>query len=162
MKRSPLIWGVALSLAFLHFLLHVGFGLGAWAPDLLTVGLLMLAREVRIGVAAGVGFALGLLEDAFSILAFGANAVALTIVGILGARSRDLFVGESLTFLVSYLGLGTWLRFALQWLVGGEGGPRAPAAQVLLVQAPVAALYAAGVGIVLLRATGAWSADRVR
>jgi len=146
----------------LHFLLHVGFGLGAWAPDLLTVGLLVLAREVRVGVAAGVGFAFGLLEDAFSILAFGANAVALTVVGILGTRSRDLFVGESLTFLVSYLGLGTWLRFALQWLVGGEGGPRPPAGQTLLVQAPLAALYAAGVGILLLRVMGAWSAERAQ
>jgi rod shape-determining protein MreD len=122
----------------------------------------MLAREVRIGVAAGVGFAFGLLEDAFSILAFGANAVALTVVGILGARSRDLFVGESLTFLISYLALGTWLRFALQWLLGGDGGPRPPAGQALLLQAPVAALYAAGVGVVLLRVMGAWSGERLR
>jgi len=154
-RRSLLFWVVVLLLPLAHFFLHVGFGLGGWAPDLLTVGLLLLAREVRTGTAAGIGFGFGLLEDAFSILAFGANTLALTLVGIAGARSRDLFVGESLLFLVSYLALGTWLRFTLHWLFAGEG-VRGPAMEVLVLQAPVAALYAAGVGVLILLMTGAW------
>jgi len=158
MSRSLGFWGVALLLPVLHFLLQVGFVLGTWAPDLLTVALLILAREVRTGWAAGIGFFFGLLEDAFSVLAFGANAVAMSVVGILGARTRDLFVGESLLFLASYLVLGTWLRHSLHWLLAGEA-LRAGAARTLLVDAPVAALYAAVVGMVILLATGAWSRE---
>jgi rod shape-determining protein MreD len=160
--RHPFaFWGVVLFLPVLHLLLHVGLGLGGWGPDLLTVGLLILAREVRMGTAAGVGFFFGLLEDAFSVLAFGANAFALTVVGAVGARSRDLFVGESLIFLVSYIVVGTWLRFALHWLASGSG-LRPEAGQALLVDAPVAALFAAAVGILLLRTTGAWPRERTR
>jgi rod shape-determining protein MreD len=156
--RGPAFWGVALLLPVLHFLLHVGLGVGAWAPDLLTVGLLVTARQVRTGTAAGVGFALGLLEDALSILSFGANTMALTLVGILGARSRELFVGESVAFLASYLALGTWLRGAIHWLLTQES-PREEAVRVLLVQAPAAAAYAAVVGTLLLLVTGVWTRE---
>lgn len=132
--------------------------MGTWSPDLLTVGLLLAAREVRSGTAAGIGFFFGLLEDAFSVLSFGANAMALTVVGILGARSRDLFLGDSLLFLVSYLALGTWTRVALHWLFAGDEG-RGEAWATLVVQAPVVAIYAAGVGTVLLLVTGTWSRE---
>lgn len=158
MSRGFILWGVALLLPILHFLLHVGFGLGARAPDLLTVGLLVLARELRVGAAAGVGFAFGLLEDAFSILAFGANAVVLTVIGVLGARSRDLFMGESLVFLASYLALGTWMRFALHGMLAGEE-VRGDLSRLLVVEAPLAAVYASGVGVALLLLTGVWGRD---
>ena len=158
MKRAPLFWGVALLLPVLHLTLHVGFGFGARAPDLLTVGLLVTARQVRTGTAAGTGFALGLMEDALSILSFGANAMALTVVGILGARSRELFVGESLSFLASYLAMGIWLRGAIHWLLTRDGGGE-EAIRALVVQAPVAAVYGAAVGTVLLTVTGAWARE---
>ena len=156
MKHPLFFWGAALLLPLLHFTLHVGLGIGAWAPDLLTVGLLVTARQVRTGTAAGIGFALGLMEDALSILSFGANAMALTVVGILGARSRELFVGESLAFLASYLALGIWLRGAIHWLLTRDGA-REEAIRVLMVQAPVAAAYGAAVGTVLLMVTGVWT-----
>ena len=35
-------------LALLHFLLHLGLGLGNAAPDLLTISLLLVARKVGI------------------------------------------------------------------------------------------------------------------
>ena len=161
MRRPRLFWTVALLLPILHFLLRVGFGLGAWAPDLLTVGLLLVAREVRAGRAAGLGFLFGVLEDAFSVLSFGANAMALTILGILGARSRDLFMGDSLVFLVSYLALGCWTRVALHWIFSGVGA-RSDPWNALVIQGSVAAVYAAAAGTFVLLATGAWSRDIVR
>jgi len=155
MRHPFLFWATALAVPALHFLLHVGFGMGGWAPDLLTVGLLVLVRELRPAPAAGLGFMMGLLEDAFSVLSFGANAMALTVVGLIGSRTRDYFVGETLLFLVLYLGLGSWLRIALHWVASGglgeEGGFR-----VLAVHAPLASLYATAIGIFLLLATGAW------
>lgn len=158
MRHVTLYRMVLVLLPILHFLLHVGFGMGRTAPDLLAVGLLLLAREVRTGTAAGIGFALGLLEDAFSLLAFGANALACTFVGILGSRSRDLFVGESLIFLMSYLFLGTWARVGLHWLVAGEE-VRRDSGLVLLLEGPIDALYASAVGVALLLVTGVWRSE---
>lgn len=161
MRRSLTLWAVAILLPALHFLLHVGLGIGNAAPDLLTIGLLVTARQVRPGVAAGLGFALGLAADALSVLSFGANAAALTVVGFLGSRSRDFFVGESLLFLASYLAIGTWLRDAIHWLIAG-GGLWADAPRLLLVEAPVSAVYAAVVGTVILKMTGAWEIEGTR
>lgn len=156
MSRSSRLWTVVAVLAALHFLLHVGFGLGSGVPDLLTIALLVGAREARMNVGAGLGFAFGLMEDAFSLLAFGANTVALTVVGLLGSRTRDLFVGDSLLFLASYLVVGKWLRDALHWIMAGEG-VRGSALESLFIQAPVQAAYAAGVGLLVLAWTGVWS-----
>lgn len=160
MKRTVLFWVVAGFLPLLHFLFHVGIG-WQWAPDLLSVGLLLVAREFRMGRAAGVGFFLGLLEDAFSILSFGANTFALTIVGIFGSKSRDLFVGETLLFMISYLALGTWLRIAIHWFAAGDGRG-SDAAGLLLVRAPIEGAYAAAVGLAILTFTGAWTQGDAR
>ncbi len=146
-------WGVALLLPILHFTVHVGFGPRVWGPDLLTVGVLATAFRLPVGMAAGIGFSLGLIEDAMSVLSFGANAMALTVIGILGSWSRELFVGGSMIFLVLYLLVGIWLRGALHWLITdhtlGE-----EAVRFLLVETPLAALYGAGAGTVLLTLAG--------
>ena len=78
-------------MAFLHFLLHLGFGFGNVAPDLLTISLLLAAREVGMGTAAGIGFVFGLLLDAFSILAFGANTVVMTVLGAVGSKPQAAY-----------------------------------------------------------------------
>ena len=149
------VWATVVGLVLLHFLLHLGFGLGNVAPDLLTIALLLAAREVGMGTAAGIGFALGLLLDAFSLLAFGANAVAMTVVGAAGARTRDLFVGDSFFFVVSYLFLGKWVKDLLHWVLVGES-VREPFVQALLMGSSLNALYAAGVGVLVVTITGAW------
>jgi rod shape-determining protein MreD len=153
MSRTLGFWLALVLLPVLHFLLKVGFGLGNAVPDLLTLALLLTAREVRSGAAAGFGFFYGLLEDAFAILSFGANTLVLTVLASLGARSRDLFVGESLLFFSLYLGGGTWLRAAFHWLLSDPEG-RGAAGPVLLAEAPLTALYTTGVGLLLLFLTG--------
>jgi len=154
--RGPLrVWVTVVLLAFFHFLLHLGFGFGNVAPDLLTISLLLAAREVGMGTAAGIGFVFGLLLDAFSILSFGANTVAMAALGAVGARTRDLFVGDSFFFLVSYLFLGKWAKDLLHWLLAGEG-VREPFLQALLVQSSLNAAYVAVVGVLAVTITGAW------
>lgn len=155
MRGSWRVWATVVVLALLHFLLHLGFGLGSLAPDLLTISLLLAAREVGMGTAAGIGFAFGILLDAFSLLAFGANTVAMTVLGAAGARTRDLFVGDSFFFVVSYLFLGKWVKDLLFWVLVGEG-IREPFVQAVLVEASVNGLYAAAVGVVVVTVTGAW------
>lgn len=153
MRSGPLFWGLVGALAFLHFLLHLGLGLGRAAPDLLTVAVLLGARTGGAGVGAGLGFFFGLLEDAFSILAFGANTVAMTIVGALGARTRDLFVGDSVVFVLGYVAAGKWLRDLIYWIVAGEP-VREPFLKALVVQGVLAALYAGVVAALFMLAAG--------
>lgn len=155
MKGRPGVWLVGMGLVLLHFLLRVGLGIGEAAPDLLVVALLLMSRKTGLGVAAGMGFALGLLEDALSILAFGANSVALTVLGILGGTTRDLFVGDSLFFLVSYFVLGKLARDVLHWVLVGEA-LRGPFVADALLGGLLAGVYAAVVGIVVMSLTGLW------
>ena len=155
MKAGPVFWIVVVGLALLHFVLHVGFGLGSIAPDLATVALLLAARDMGMGGAAGVGFGLGLLEDALSVLSFGANGVAMALVGSLGAVTRDLFVGDSLVFLVSYFVAGKFIRDLVHWVMVGED-LRQPFVDQVMVDGLVGAFYAAAVGVVVLAVTGLW------
>lgn len=140
-------------LVLLHLTVHVGFGVGTAAPDLFTLALLILARQSHMAVAAGTGLGLGLLEDAQGLLAFGANALALSVVGALGARTRDFFVGDSLLFVGSYLFLGKWVRDLLHWVALGAD-TRQGFLQVLVVESVPAALYVTVVGLALALTTG--------
>lgn len=149
MKPIRWAWSVVGLLIIVHFLLHLSLGIGRNAPDLLVISLLIAAREMGVGRGAAFGFALGLLDDAFSVLTFGANTLALTLVGAAGARTRDFFVGDSLWFLVSYLLLGKWSRDLLHWIAVGER-MREPFVDAMLVQAPIAAAYAAVAGLVVI------------
>jgi rod shape-determining protein MreD len=147
MKGGWPFWLFIGLLAALHFALHLSFGIEELAPDLLTIAVLLAARQVPGGAAAGVGFGLGLLEDAVSLGAFGAAAVTQTVVGYLGARSRDLFVGESAVFVGIYLFLGAWIQDALYFSLAG-GVRRGEPVDALLLDAPIEALYAALAGLV--------------
>ncbi|MDX1646351.1 MAG: hypothetical protein R3304_04325 [Longimicrobiales bacterium] len=141
-------WLLALVLVLLHFFLHVGLSYGRGAPDLLTLALLLLARELTMGWAAAVGLALGLMEDALSVLAFGANSIAMTIVGIGGALTRDIFVGDSRLFLISYVFVGKWARDLIHWIAVGQE-LRQPFLEQVLIDGGIASLYLAAVGVVV-------------
>jgi rod shape-determining protein MreD len=152
MTGSRLVLGLfLLILAILHLLLQVGFALGAAAPDLLVVALLLGARRMSAPAAAALGLVLGVLQDAVALIAFGAGAVVLTVLGYLGARTRDFFIGESLAFTAAYVFLGKWLHVALLALLlrYGRGVP-AEWTQLLLVDAALAALYTAAAGVLAL------------
>lgn len=147
------VWLLVGALVVLHFVLHVGFGIGIGAPDLLTVGLLLAARDVGLGRAALLGLLFGILEDSLSVVAFGANTVAMTIVGIGGAFTRDLFVGDSRLFIVSYFWIGKWVRDVLHWSALGEG-LRPPFVDHVLVQGAIGGAYAAAIGFCLVAIMG--------
>jgi rod shape-determining protein MreD len=138
--------GFVAVLVVLYFLLRVGLGLGALAPDLLVVALLLASRRMRAGQAAGLGFALGMLDGAAHQLTFGAAAVALSILGYLGARSREPFSGDSPVLLALYLFAGKWLYdviFSVLLTHDHFAGP----VSTLVLASPLAAAYAAAVGL---------------
>lgn len=146
-------WILALALVVLHFLLHVGLSYGRGAPDLLTLAVLLLARELSVGRAAVVGLVFGLLEDALSVLAFGANSMAMTLVAIGGAATRDLFVGDTRLFLVSYVFIGKLTRDLIHWVAVGEG-LRQPFVEQVVIEGGIASLYLAAVGLVVAELWG--------
>jgi len=144
----PRVWILVALLVVIHFFLHVGLSYGRAAPDLITLALLFLARETTYGRAAVFGFFFGLLEDALSVLAFGANSVAMTLLAIGGSLTRDLFMGDSRIFLVSYLVMGKWLRDLVHWIAVGPG-LRQPFMEQVVIEGGVASVYIAVVGFVL-------------
>jgi rod shape-determining protein MreD len=152
-SRRAILGVVVPGLVVLHFLLHVGFSIEGWAPDLLTLALLLAARETNMGIAAGLGFFFGLMEDSFSVLAFGASALALSIVGILGARTRDLFVGDSVLFLFVYLSLGKLARDLIYWGVA-DPAVRGGFLDSVIIGGGLGALYLGLVGLALLQVAG--------
>lgn len=159
MKRHLLVWTLVPLLAVLHFFLHTGLGLGRGVPDFLTLSLLLGARELRMGGGAGLGFLFGLLRDSFSAFSFGVFTIALTLVGVLGAKTRDLFVGDSLRFFFAYLAAGKLFLELAVWVLAGETA-RGTFVRVVLVEGSLAALYVAVVGILIILLVGGKEALR--
>lgn len=140
-----------------HFVLRVSLGFGEGAPDLLTVALLLAARRLRPSFAAGLGLALGLLRDSLAVGSFGADALAMTVIGWLGGRSRDWFEGGTPLFIGVYLTVGVWAHHVLRTLLGGV--PVDGSVIGALVLAPVVgALYAAMAGVAAYLAYSSFAA----
>lgn len=133
-------------LVVLYFLLRMGLGLGELAPDFLLVALLLGSRRLRAGWAAGLGLLLGLLDGAAHPLTMGAGAVAMAVLGYVGARSRDLIPGDSPVMLALFLFAGKWAYDLLMWLLLLRLNLSGPVSTLLLVS-PLAAAYAAAVGL---------------
>lgn len=142
-------------LVVLHFVLRLGVGLGQLAPDLLLVALLLAAREMRAGWAAGLGLALGIIDGSMVPFNLGASALALTVIGFLGARTREIVSGDSFVFVALYLFGGKWLYDTLLYLITGDLFT-ASATDLVLVS-PLTALYAAAAGVVSLTAYRAFA-----
>ncbi len=136
-------------LVIAHFVLRVGYGLGGIVPNLLVLAVLLAAREMRPGSAAGLGLLLGLLEGAAVAATLGASAVVLVVLGYLGARSREWLESETFLALALYLFVGKWLYDALLFLVLEMKFDAPPISNLLLVS-PLAALYSALVGAVVM------------
>lgn len=139
-------WVFVALLIVLHFLLRVGLGYEQLAPDLLVVALLIGARQLSAGYAAGFGLLLGILDGALVPFALGASALALTVIGFIGARSREIFSEDNYLLFALYLFVGKWLFDVVLFLATGEvfraGG------SYLLIVSPLTALYAAAAGLV--------------
>ncbi len=71
------------------------------------------------------------------------------LLGYAGARTRDFFMGDSVLFVAGYLFIGKWVHDLVFYLLTRVGSG-AETASRLLLQAPLAALYAAVCGLVAL------------
>ncbi len=148
MKNRAFLIFILILIAF-DLALHIGLGLGALAPDLLTVAALLAARRLSGVKAAIVGLLIGLLADSIALVGFGASSIALVIVCFLGARTRDMFEGNSALFLGLYLFIGKWLRDAI-WYAVAPAAHEGQQLSTLWTAAPMHALITAVCGAIAL------------
>jgi rod shape-determining protein MreD len=136
-----------LGLGFLYFSLGPVWESWFVSPNLLVCAVLVLARQLRPGTAAGVGFGLGLLEDSMAVSHFGLATLLLVLFAYAGSRTRDLFVGEETLFMGTYLFAGTWLYETISFAFAGTGSDLLLFA---LTRAPLDALATGAVGYLVL------------
>jgi rod shape-determining protein MreD len=146
-NRSYLVF--ILILIVVDLAVHVGLGFGAGAPDLITVAALLSARRLTGVKASLIGLVLGLLQDSLALISFGASGIALVLVSFLGARTRDMFEGNSILFITAYLFIGKWLRDAIWYLFAATANDVDPVS-TLWTAAPLHALITAVAGAVAL------------
>ena len=86
---------VVAGLLILHFTFHRFFVQWPFLPNLLIGALLLAALRLRAGYAALFGFTLGVLEAAMGVEGLGTISIVFTLIGYLGARSRDLLFADA-------------------------------------------------------------------
>jgi rod shape-determining protein MreD len=116
-------WGATLRtvllcavLIFLHYTLRP---LLAWraSADFLIIALLLAAVRVRPGIAAVFGFILGLASDSLALSAFGAGALAMTLIGYAWSRLKAVFFADHVLLNGFFLFLGKWAYEVVMVLV---------------------------------------------
>ena len=107
-------WGATvrtiLLCAVLIFLNYTLRPLLAWraSADFLIIALLLASVRVRPGVAAIFGFILGLASDSLALSAFGAGALAMTLIGFGWSRLKAVFFADHVLLNGFFLFLGKW------------------------------------------------------
>jgi rod shape-determining protein MreD len=107
-------WGATvrtiLLCAVLIFLNYTLRPLLAWraSADFLIIALLLASVRVRPGVAAILGFIIGLSSDSLALSAFGAGALAMTLIGFAWSRLKAVFFADHVLLNGFFLFLGKW------------------------------------------------------
>ncbi len=118
-KRNRMRLGIVLlMLVILHFGLRPLLGDGRFAPDFLFLALMVYSIRARPGQGAIAGFLVGILADSLSPVAFGAGALAHTIIGYLAAWGKAIFFAENLFVNAAFFFMGVWLRDVIVLLAG--------------------------------------------
>jgi rod shape-determining protein MreD len=94
-------------LVFLHYTLRP---LLAWraSADFLIIALLLASVRVRPGIAAIIGLLIGLASDSVALSAFGAGALAMTLIGYSWSRLKAVFFADHVLLNGFFLFLGKW------------------------------------------------------
>jgi rod shape-determining protein MreD len=143
----------------LHFYVRPRVFDGRAAPDFLLCALILIAARARPGWAAVAGFLVGLASDVLTPAAFGAGALAHTIVAYIAAWGRAVFFPDNLVVNAGLFAGGVWLRNAIVLLASGT--PSSQLSSGLLVWAPLQALTTALAGLMLLLMFRDWFAIRI-
>ena len=129
------------------------------AIDFLAIALLLAAVRVRPGVAAVIGFLMGLLIDSLRPGTFGAAALAMTLLGYAASWLKPVFFADNLPLNAFFFFVGKWL-FDVVYLTAGQRLRGSELVMQLLLWSPLAAALTALVGVVLLILARPWTEAR--
>jgi len=146
---------VLLLLLGLHFAVRPSLGDPRVAPDFVLVAVLFLAIRTRPAVGAAVGFLVGLALDALAPTAFGAAALAGTVVGYLAGWVKALVFADNALMTALFVLAAAWLRDVIQTVSANQLAGGALRWQ-LLVFSPLAALTTAVAALVMLLVFRRW------
>src|SRR5688500_20228732 len=99
---------VCIILSALHYTLRPLLGWRA-SVDFLLIALVFGAVRMRPAGAAIYGFLLGLSADSLALGAFGAGALAGTLVGFAASWLKAVFFADNLALNAFFLFIGKWL-----------------------------------------------------
>ena len=152
MNAAKLTWFVVvfLFLVVLHYTLRP---LLAWRAgvDFLMIALLLVSVRSRPGVAAVAGLALGLVADSLTPGAFGAGALAMTVVGFAASWLKAAFFADNVALNGMFVFLGKW-AFDLLYLAGERRLQGTDFLVQAMLWSPLAAAATAVVGLIVLLA----------
>ena len=124
-NRIQLVLVMAL-LVLLHFYLRPRLWSARVSPDFLLIALVFFAMRAGPGAGAVAGFVVGLVNDALTPAAFGAGALAHTVVGYLAAWGRAVFFADNLLVNAAFVAVALWVRDLLLLVASGTAaGPAA-------------------------------------
>jgi rod shape-determining protein MreD len=146
--RTLMVFAVFAVLVALHFTLRPLLDWRA-GVDFLVIGMLLVAVRVRPGAAAMIGFVLGLATDAMSPEAFGAGALAMTLVAFGASRLKAAFFADDLILNAVFMFVGKAVFDLIYLLAEGRVGGMGLVAQIF-VWTPLAALGTAIVGLAVM------------
>jgi rod shape-determining protein MreD len=101
----------------------------------------------------------GLVSDALTPAAFGAGALAHTVVGYLAAWGRAVFFADNLLVNAAFVAVAFWLRDLI--LLVASGTSQGALLMELALNSPVQALFTAVTALLILAAFREWFALRL-
>jgi rod shape-determining protein MreD len=148
-RLAARFWVIVAGLLLLHFVVRPRLGDPRFTPDFLFVALLFYAIRSRPGAGAVAGLLVGLAVDALAPTAFGAAALAHTVVGYLAGWLRAYVVADNAPITALFIAAAAWLRDLLLVVVAGQVAGSALLWQVFGFS-PVAALTTAAAAFAVM------------
>lgn len=137
------VWVVVL--AVLHYSVRPALG---WRVqvDFLVVALLLIAVRARPAVAAFLGFVIGVITDSLAPQAFGAGALAMSVVGFGASWLKTAFFTENLMLNGMFVFAGKW-AFDILYVVAERRLGGTDLLAQLLWWSPLSASLTAAIGV---------------
>ena len=129
--------------------------------DFLVIVLLMISVRSRPAIAAFCGLVLGIVTDSLTPGAFGAGALAMTLVGFLSSWLKAAFFTENPVLNATFIFAGKW-TFDLVYLTAARQTSGSDFAAQLFLWSPLAAALTAVAGLAVLVASSPAAGDRRR
>ncbi|MEP7384073.1 MAG: rod shape-determining protein MreD [Gemmatimonadota bacterium] len=135
-------------LVAMHFFVRPLLG---WrvSMDFLVIAMLLVSVRVRPGVAAVVGFILGLIADSLAPETFGAGALSMSVVGFGASWVKAVFFSDNVFLHAFFFFVGKWAFDVIFVVAARQGGVYDMATQIVL-WSPLAAALTAVTGVVVL------------